>query len=128
MTIDQGASVTVAEHLEGGRIDAGEERDGVVEEPDLRLIEELPEIADHRRRQHHRHEDDGRPEAVAAELAVDQIGEREADQRLEHDRPEDEMRGHLHRVPDVGIAEDRRSPWRCGRGSRSTSRARRRRA
>ena len=55
--------------------DAGEEGDDVVEEAGLRLVEEGPEVADHRRRQHHRDQDHRRPEAVAAELAVDQLGE-----------------------------------------------------
>ena len=74
-----GRKLTDADHLEGRWRDAGEEGDDVVEQPDLRLVEEPPEIADHRRRQHHRDQDHRGPEAVAAEFAVDQIGEREAD-------------------------------------------------
>ena len=95
-----------AKHLERLRIDACQEGNRVVEQSDLRLIEELPEISDHGRRQHHRDQDHRGPESVPAEFSVDQVGESEADQRLEHDRPDDEMRGHLHPVPDVGIGQD----------------------
>ena len=105
MMIDQGARLHVADHLERGRVDAGEERDEVIEQADLRLVEEGPEIADHRRRQHHRQEDQRGPEAVAAEALVDQVGEAEADQGLDGDGPQDEMRRHLHVVPDVGIGQ-----------------------
>src|SRR6476659_10516376 len=83
------------------------------------LIEELPEIADYRRRQHHRQEDDRRPEAMSAEFAIDQIGESETDERLQRYRPEDEMSRHLHRVPDFGIAEDVRVVCRADGDDRS---------
>jgi len=105
MTIDQGARRHVADHLERGRVDAEREPDHVVEEADLRLIEEGPEIADDGGRQHHRDQDHGGPEAMAAELAVDEVGEREAEQRLDGDGRDDEARRHLHAVPDVGIGQ-----------------------
>ena len=107
MTIAHGASLTEPIISKRRRRDAGEERHRVVEEADLRLVEEGPEVADHRRRQHHRDQDQRGPEAVAAELAVDQVGEREADQRLQRDGPEQEVRRRLHRLPDVGVGEDR---------------------
>jgi hypothetical protein len=47
-----------------------------VEQADLRLVQKGPEVADHGGRQHHRDQDQRGPEAVAAELAVDQIGQR----------------------------------------------------
>ena len=106
-----------AEHLEARRRDAGEEAHRVVEQADLRLVEEGPEVAHHRRRQHHRDQDQRGPEAVAAELAVDQVGQREADQRLQRDGPEQEVRGGLHRAPDVGVGEDRRRSGRCRRSA-----------
>jgi hypothetical protein len=49
----------------------------------LRLIQKAPEIADDGGRQHHRQQDQRRPEGVAAKLSVDQISQREADQRLQ---------------------------------------------
>ena len=106
MTIAQGARFDVADHREAGGIGAGEEGDHVVEQPDLRLVEEGPEVADHRRRQHHRQHDDRGPQIVAAEFLVDQVGQREADQHLEEDRPEQEMRRRLHRVPDTRVVQD----------------------
>src|SRR5262245_64262091 len=39
-----------AQHFERRRRDAGEERDDVVEQADLRLVQELPEIADQDRK------------------------------------------------------------------------------
>ena len=52
-----------------------------------------------------KHDDRG-PQVVAFEFLVDQIGQREADQNLQDDRPDQEMRGGLHRVPDVGVGQD----------------------
>ena len=72
----------------------------------MRLIKELPEVADHRRRQHHRQHDDRGPQVVALEFLVDQIGECEADQHLKKDRPEQEVRGRLHVQPDVAVGQD----------------------
>ena len=77
----------------------------VVEEPDLRLVEEAPEVPHHRRRQHHRDQDHRGPEGVAAELAVDQVGEPEAEHGLDDDGPEHEVRRRLHRDPDVGVGQ-----------------------
>ena len=85
----------------------GEERDHVIEQADLRLVQEGPEIADHGRRQHHRDQDQRGPEAMAAELAIDQIGQREADDGLQQDRPEHEMRRRLHALPDFRVRQDR---------------------
>ena len=95
-----------SDHRERTRRDAGEEADQVVERPDLRLEQQGPEIADHRGRQHHRQQDDGRPEAVAAEFLVDEQRETEADQHLQRDRPEHEMRGDLEVRPNVLIGQD----------------------
>ncbi len=50
---------------------AGEERDDVIEQADLRLVQEGPEVPDDRRREHHRQEDDRGPHPVSAELLVD---------------------------------------------------------
>ena len=44
----------IADHRKAGRISAGEEGDDIVEQADLRLVEERPEIADNGGRQHHR--------------------------------------------------------------------------
>jgi hypothetical protein len=81
--------------------DTREEPHDVIEQPDLRLKQERPEVPDDRRRQHHRQEDDGRPCAVAGKPPVDQQRQTEAEHDLEQDRPEDEMRGRLHRRPDI---------------------------
>src|SRR5437868_4515352 len=70
-----------AEHLERRRVNAGCERDRVVEQADLRLEQEFPEITDHGRRQHHRNENNRGPEAVSPETSIDQTGQGEADQR-----------------------------------------------
>ena len=45
---------------------------------------------------------------MATEPSVDQPGEREADDRLEQDRPEYEMGGGLHRRPNVRVGENGR--------------------
>ena len=110
MTIAQGASVTSPSIWNEEAVDAGEEGDDVVEQADLRLVEERPEIADDGRRQHHRQQDDRGPEAVAAEFLVDQPGEAEAKHGLDDDGPEHEMRRHLHRRPDIRIGQDRLVP------------------
>ena len=44
---------------------------------------------------------------MAAKLAVNQIGQRKANQRLQQDGPEHEMRRRLHRGPDIWVGEDR---------------------
>ena len=120
----------IADHLERGRADPGEEGDDVIEQPDLRLVEKRPEIADDRRRQHHRDQDDRRPQPMAAEFAVDQIGEREAEQRLDSDRRQHEACRHLHGLPDVRVAEqvgimlEAQPPHRCIRPIRPIIRER----
>ena len=81
----------------------------MIEEPGLRLIEEGPEVSHHRRREHHRDQDHRSPEAVAAELAVDEIGEQKAQHRLDDDGGDDEARRHLHvalqiLAPDLHLA------------------------
>jgi hypothetical protein len=83
----------------------GYERNHVIEQPDLRLVEEGPEIPHHRGRQHHRQQDDGGPEAVALELLVDQPGQAEADNHLQEHGPAQEVRRDLQGVPDVAVAE-----------------------
>ena len=107
MMIAHGASCDLADHREARRGNSGQQRHRVVPQPDLRLVEKRPEVADHRRRQHHRNQDHRGPEVVAAKAPVDQVGEREADQRLQQDRPEQEVRGRLHRGPDIGVVQDR---------------------
>ena len=102
----QGASRHVPDHLERACIDAGDGRDQVVVQADLGLKQEAPERPHHGRGQHHRQQDDRGPQAVAAETLVDQQRKREAEQHLEQDRPEHEMRRDLHRMPDVGIGEN----------------------
>ncbi len=78
----------------------------VVERPDLRLEQQGPEVAHDRRGQHHRQQDDGRPEAMAAELLVDEQRETQADQNLQRDRPKHEMRGDLEVRPNILVGED----------------------
>ena len=106
ITMAQGARVHIPDHREARRIRAGKEGDHIVEKADLRLIQEGPEIADNRRGQHHRKHDDRRPQIVALEFLVDQIGQREADQHLQNNGPDQEMRRRLHRVPDIWISQD----------------------
>jgi hypothetical protein len=43
---------------------------------------------------------------MAAELAIDEIGEREADQGLQDDGPDDKMSGRLHGRPNVRVGQD----------------------
>ncbi len=105
MTIDQGPARR-AQHREAVGRDAGEEFDDVVHHPDLRLVEEGPEVADDRGGQHHRQHDQRGQDVVALELAVDEPGEREADQDLEEDGPDQEMRRGGHVRPDVLIGQD----------------------
>ena len=107
MMIAQGASSNRADHLERRRRNAGKKRNDVVKEPDLRLVEERPEITHDRRRKHHRDEDDSRPEPVPSKATVDEVGKREAQHGLQQDRPEQEMGGRLHRRPNVRIGEHR---------------------
>ena len=95
-----------SDHRERTRRNAGEKADQVVERPDLRLEQQGPEVAHDRRGQHHRQQDDGRPEAVAAEFLVDEQRQSEADQDLQRDRPEDEMRRDLEVRPQVLIGEN----------------------
>ena len=101
-----GRQADIADHLEGARRNADEEAHDIVEEPDLRLEKQRPEIADDGGRQHHRQEDDRRPEAVGAELTVDEQRQTEADDHLQRNRPDDEMRCHLHALPDILIGQD----------------------
>ena len=80
--------------------------DDVVERPDLRLKQQCPEIADDGGRQHHRQQDDRRPETVRAELPVDQQRQAEADDDLQRDRPDHETRGRLQAGPNVLVGQD----------------------
>ncbi len=77
----------------------------VVEEANLRLVQKPPKVAYNGRRQHHRNQDDCRPKGMATEFPVNQIGKGEPDQRLQQDRPEDEMRRCLHRLPNIWIVQ-----------------------
>ena len=85
---------------------AAEEVDDLVEDAVLRLEEIFPEGADHRRRQHHRQQDRRAPETVGAELAIEQQREREAEQQLQRDRADQEVRRRAHVVPDRFVAQN----------------------
>src|SRR5258708_31927489 len=43
---------------------------------------------------------------MTTELTIDQQGKAETEQNLERDRPEHKVRRRLHRLPDIGIAQD----------------------
>ena len=96
----------VTDHAESRWVGAGEEGDDVIEETDLRLIQEGPKIPDNGGRQHHRQHYDRRPEIVAFEFPVDEPCQPETDQHLKQQCPEQEMRSGLHREPDVAVGKD----------------------
>ena len=43
---------------------------------------------------------------MATKLAINKVGQRKTDQCLQQDSPEDEVRGSLHGLPDIGIGKN----------------------
>ena len=102
--------MTVGEH----EIGIGEQRRAQVddagrpqivgEHAEIALEQQLPDQPDGDRRQHHRDQEQGEDDALAAQLVAEQQRQREAEDELDRHGPGDEAHGQREAVPEDRIA------------------------
>ena len=83
----------------GADIEQADQAQVIAHHAEIALQQQLPDQADRDRREHHRHQQQGDHETSVLDRVEQQQREREADQELQADDPENELEGEQEAVP-----------------------------